>query len=163
MSLLTGKKKVESRINNYVDNDDNKSEPRRPYAKFSKVKELQTLTNKYNEKNAKLLMREDELKAAIRDKERQIEEYRERVRLNKFNADTKTPAAVNRELRTKENLLQKKVVKYSTVNSENNAIMEKINALRKEKDVFHDIEKKLQTQLEDQAQDLNRKVERFQE
>jgi hypothetical protein len=108
-------------------------------------------------------MREDELKAAIRDKERQIEEYRERVRINKFSADAKTPAAVNRELRTKENLLQKKVVKYSTVNSENNAIMEKINALRKEKDVFHDIEKKLQTQLEDQAQDLNHKVERFQE
>ena len=163
MSLLTGKKKVENRVNNYVDNDDNKSEPHRAYAKFSKVKELQTLTNKYNEKNSKLLMREDELKLAIRDKEKQIEDYREVVRRGKFKADTKTPAAVNRELRTKENLLQKKVVKYSTVNSENNAIMEKINALRKEKDVFHDIEKKLQTQLEDQAVDLNRKVERFQE
>lgn len=162
MSLQTGKKNNANRMN-YTDNEDIKSETRRSYAKFSKVKEQQTLTNKYNEKNQKQLMQEEELLNSIKQKEDKIEEYRKLIREGKYSNDLKTPAVVTRELKTKENQLQKKVVKYSTVNSENNAIMEKINALRKEKDVFQDIEKKLKEQLDKQKKQLEKKVDRFME
>lgn len=106
------------------------------YEKVSNVKELQTLTNQYNQKIDKLLIREEELNLNIKQKQKSIDENRDEIRKRKLHNEQITPASVNRDLHTKENLLEKKVVKYSTVHSENIEIRNKIDALRREKHLF---------------------------
>ena len=159
-NLLQNRKNMSK---NHVEQEDTKSEKRKTQTKFSKVKELQAQTNQYNEKNQKLASKEDELLLIIKNKEKEIQEIRDKIVRKELNHNSKTPESCLKELKTRENHLQKKIVQYSTTNSENIAISDKIDALRQEIDTFKDILSKLESELNLEVKKLLKKSVKFQE
>ncbi|CDW83010.1 UNKNOWN [Stylonychia lemnae] len=124
----------------------------------SQIAVLQKFGDNYAKRIEKEKKKLDELNTKIKDVQQKIETQRRLIKDNQGQKESNEDVA--RKIKSLENRLDKQLQKFNQAVAQNKNLREQIDALRRERVVFDNIYKKLETELKKKKDDMMKIIER---